>query len=197
MKTITYTTQKTINQLKITHGDIAESPRNWSNLGYFITIDRNYRSPDNNQDIINIVKDTGDNATSQEDHIKLIKKAIKDQLNEKVVAIYPIVKYEHGGISYSLGSKHGFDYSNNGFYIITDKTQNLLGTPKKSFEKVIKQELEEYNQYINGEVYQFTLYNEQGEIVDSCGGFYDLEDIKDHLPEEWKDETLSDYITYN
>jgi hypothetical protein len=196
MKTITYTTQKTINQLEITHDDLCESPRNWSNLGYFITIDRNYRSPDNNQDIINIVKDTGDNATSQEEHMNMIKKDMKDQLNEEVISIYPIVKYEHSGVVYRLGTQHGFDYSNNGFYIITKKQQEEYNTPKKDFETIINQELKTYNQYINGEVYQFTLYNEQGEIVDSCGGFYDLEDIKDHLPEEWKDEDLTDYLTY-
>lgn len=198
MQTTTYTTTitKTINKLKISYDNDGESPRKWSNLGYFITCDRNYNSPDDNKDIINIVKDTGNYATSQDNHMSLIKKEMKDQLGEKVVAIYPIVKYEHGGVSYSLGAKHGFDYSNNGFYIITDKQAKEYDTKKKDFETIIKQELDVYNKYANGEVYQYILFDNDGDIVDGCGGFYNLDDIKDHLPEDWKDENLTEYITY-
>ena len=99
-------------------------------------------------------------------------------------------------MSYSLGTTRGFDCSNNGFYIVTDKTAKALGTPPESFERVITQELNTYNKYVNGEIYIFVLYDDNGDVADSCGGFYDMEDIKEHLPEEWKDETLSDYITY-
>jgi hypothetical protein len=197
MKTYTKTIQETKPRLKITHDDFTSSPREWSNLGYFITIDQNYRSPDNVEYLQDIIKETGKEATSTEDHMDMIKKTYRSLGYEgNIVAIYPICKYEHSSVSYSLGQKHGFDYSNNGFYIITDKTQKELGTPKKDFETIIKQELEVYNKYANGEVYGFVLYDEAGEVEDSCSGFYDIDDIKDHLPEEWKDETLSDYITY-
>lgn len=190
----TYT--KTIEEprLIIKHEDSPESPREWSNLGYFITVDRNYRSPDKHPELENIVKVSGEEATSQEQHIELIKKMTKEIIGEKVIAIYPIVRYEHSNVYYSLGTKHGFDYSNNGFYIVTDKTAKELGTPKKSFEKVIKQELEVYNKYANGEVLGFTLYDSEGEIEDSCYGFYSIEDIREHLPKEWKDENLTDYL---
>lgn len=198
MKTIEKTTTQTINQLKITYDEHGESPREWSNLGYFITCDNNYRSPDNVQYLQDIIRETGQEATSQEDHMDLIKKSYVSLGYEgKIIAIYPIVKYEHSGVVYSLGTKHGFDYSNNGFYIITDKQQGEYKTPKKDFETIIKQELEVYNKYANGEVYAYALFDDAGEIVDSCGGFYDIEDIRENLPEEWKDETLSDYITYN
>ena len=192
MLTYNKTTQQ--QRLKIEYDNISESPRSWSNLGYFITVDSNYKSPDNRQDIINIVKDTGDNATSQDDHISMIKKAMKDELNEEVIAIYPICKYEHSGVIYRLGTQHGFDISNNGFYIITKKQQKEYETKKKDFETIIKQELEVYNSYINGEGYQFTLYDDEGEVIDACGGFYSLDDIKDHLPEEFKSEKLEDYL---
>jgi len=193
MKTITY--QKTITnpKLVITYDTDPESPREWSNLGYFITQDRNYRSPDNNETLQAIIKEGGEVCNSQEEHIAYIKKNYKD---EKIIAIYPVVKYEHGGVSYSLGTIKGFDYSNNGFYIITDKKQKEMGTPKNKFEEVIKQELETYTQWANGEVYSFILYDNNGDIEDSCSGFYDIEEIREHLPEEWKDEKLSDYMKY-
>lgn len=197
MKTITYTEVKTKPKLEISYCDITDSPREWSNLGYFITCDRDYHSPDNDshsKDIKSIIETTAELADSQERHIELIKAEIEEYENEKVLAIYPIVKYEHGGVSYSLGTVHGFDYSNNGFYIITDKTQKEVGTEQKDFEKVIEGELDNYNKYINGEVYQFCLYDESGEVEDSCGGFYDIEDIREYLPDIWKNEELKDYL---
>lgn len=176
------------------------TPRDFDgNLGYFITVDRDYRSPDNNETIQQIVKDTGDLVSSQQDHIKRIKKEIKSQLDEKVIYIWPVVKYEHTSINYSLGTKHGFDYSNNGFYIVTDKTlekiYNRENTPtKKQLEKQIQAEINLYNKYVNGDIYQFALYDENGDFEDSCCGFYDIEDIREYLPEEYKNENLKDYF---
>jgi hypothetical protein len=56
------------------------------------------------------------------------------------------------------------------------------------------EELEEYTKWINGEVYGFTLYNEEGEVEESVWGFYDLEAIQQNLPKEWEDENMSDYL---
>jgi len=194
MKTFTKTTITEANRLVIEYDQDCDSPREWSNLGFFITQDRNYNSPDNHPDFMEIIKETADNATDCQNHMKRIKKEIEARLGDKVLAIYPMVKYEHSGVSYSRGEKHGFDYSNNGFYIITQKTAEELGTDKKDFEKVIDQEINIYNKWINGEVYRFTLYNEAGEFEDSCCGFYDIEDIRDSLPSEWKNEDLTQYL---
>jgi len=194
MKTYTKTTVTKAPLLEIVPDVNPMNPREWDNLGYFITVDRNYHSPDQNPELEKIVKTTADEADNQAEHMELIKREIEDTTEEKVIAIYPVVKYEHSGISYSLGTKHGFDYSNNGFYIVTDKTSKLIGTEPKDFERVIKGELETYNKYANGTVYGFALYDDKGELVDSCSGFYDIEEIRGNLPEEWKDEDLSKYI---
>lgn len=193
MKTFKEIVEKPL--LIINHDKCSESPREWTNLGYFLTSDRNY-SPDgkSNPEIQKIMEETGDEAKNLEDHIELMKKRIEEEIGEKVLAIYPIVKYEHSGVSYSLGYQRGFNYSNNGFYIITDKSQKETGTEEKDFEKVIVSELETYNKYANGEVYRFTLFDENGEIEYFCCGFYDIEDIKGNLPDEWKDENLEQYL---
>lgn len=183
-----------INKLVIEYDSYSSSPRSWSNLGYFITADNRQNSPDDNQNFIKILKETGNEATSQEEHIEIIKSRIENETDEKVLKIYPVCKYEHGGINYFLGTRQGFDYSNCGFYIITEKTQKEVGTDEKDWEKIINQELENYNQWINGEVYSFILYDDNGDIADSCGGLYGLDDIKDYLPAEFKDEDLTQYI---
>ena len=181
--------------LEIRHDENGVSPRNDDNLGYFISVDRSYYSPDDHDTLVSIVKETGGEARNQEEHIRMIKKEVEDQVQEKVLAIYPITKYEHGGVNYSLGRTSGFDYSANGFYIVTDKTAEVTGVSKENFEKVIKEELNIYNKYANGEVYCYTLFDEDGEVQDSCGGFYDIEDIKEQLPKEWEDVDLEEYYT--
>ena len=193
MKTYKTTVEKP--RIEISYDTFAESPRESnSNLGYFITIDSNNHSPDDREDFKTIIEDTGEIATSQEDHIKAIKKEIEDQVQEKVLAIYPIVKYEHSGVVYRRGEKHGFDYSNNGFYIVTEESAKELGIKKKDFERIIDQELEEYTQYANGEVYMITVYDENGELQDTCGGFYSIEDMQGGLPEDLQNEDLTTYI---
>lgn len=193
------TYKKIINapRLVIKYDQDAENPRKWDgNLGYFITC-FGY-SPDKNDYMERIVKQTGYKSESQEQHIKEIKIAFEDELSKgKVLAIYPVVKYEHGGVSYSLGTKHGFDYSNNGFYIITEHSFKNSGYNKKGddvFKEGIESELRSYNDWVNGNIYCFTLYDENGELLESVGGFYDIEEIRNYLPEEFKNEKLEEYF---
>ena len=192
MKTFKETIKK--NRLVISYDNNSESPREWSNLGYFITVDRNYNSPDKNETLERIIKETGEVADNSEDHIKRIKKEIKKEIGENVLAIYPITKYEHSGVSYSLGIGNGFDSSNSGFYIVTDKTSKEIGAIKKDFEKLISQELSLYNRWVNGENLEFILYDKNGEVEDSSCGFYEIEDIREHLPKEWENENLENYL---
>ena len=190
MKTFKTTIEKPI--LSITYDHYPSSPRDWSNLGYFIVVSRRYDSPDKNQFFIDIINSTSEIANNQNHHIELIKKEIESNTNERVLSIYPISQYDHSGVCYSLGNKKGFDYSNNGFYIVTDKTSAELGVKPEDFEEVIKDELKIYNKYCSGEIYDFVLYDEEGNIKDSCGGFYSIDEIKEYLPEEFQDEDLEE-----
>jgi hypothetical protein len=202
MKTFKKTTITQEKRLIIEYDELPESPRLFfSNLGYFLTKDNKYNSPDGEYrpELQKIMEIAGEEASSQEKYILMMKIAIEDETEEKVIKIYPITKYEHSAISYKLGNLSGFDYSNNGFYIITDKSQENLGIEKEDFEKIIKEELEFYNSYINGEVYSFKLFDEKGNVVDSGSSMYSLDDIKQQLIDEhkgdgWDDEDMNDYL---
>lgn len=198
MKTYTKTVEQTLPRLVIEHEDCPESPRTWDNLGYFITVSRKSYSPDKNEEMERIIAETGEEANTQKEHMAMIKRRLKNDMGEKVIAIYPVNKYEHSGVTYSLGTVHGFDNSNNGFYIITKKSAELIGTPKnkKAFERVINGELETFNAWVNGDVYCYTSYDKNGEVDNSCCGFYDLEDIKADLGKEWSKENMRDYLKY-
>lgn len=199
MKTYTKTVTETKPRLVIQYDSYPRSPREDDNHGYFITVQRNYNSPDNYEpDIAQFIKTSGDEAESIEAHMKAIKKYMKEDRNEKVLYITPIYMYEHGNIVYKQGTANGFDISNCGFYIITDKTHELVcgddKKTKKQFIASIDTELSAYSSYVNGEVYGYTLYDEAGEEEDACHGFYSLKDIQDQLPAEWKDEDMQEYF---
>ena len=191
MKTYKKTIEKPL--LEIMYAD-AISPREDTNLGYFITVERRYISPDDNKLLHNIIDTTQNKVSSIEQHMETVKREYENATDEKVLAIYPITRYEHSRIKYYRGVGSGFDYSLCGMYVITDKTQKEVGVEPKDFEKVVDAEVEVYNRYANGEVYGFELYDENGEFEDSCWGFYDIEDIREALPEGWENEDLNDYF---
>ncbi len=196
MKTYTKTTITQSPLLVIEYDSCPESPRHDSNVGYFLTKQGKYKSPDGNDcDLYHTMLETGDVATSTTHHMEMIQKE-----HEDIVYITPVYRYEHGNIVYRRGTAHGFDVSNCGFYIVTtDSLKETHGTDTpttEQIEQLIDQELDTYTCYVNGDVYRFTLYDEQGEITDSCGGFYCMDDIKQFLSDEWKDEDMEDYFIY-
>lgn len=197
MKTITYKKTVTKPILEITYDGCADSPREWSSLGYFITAERNYNSPDKEASLEYAVKTMGESANSCDEHMELIKEYLasdETSFSEEVIYIVPVSKFEHSGVIYRRGEEHGWDSGVCGFYIVTKESAERLGTPSDRFQKVIDEELKVYTQYANGDVYAFVLFDEEGKVKDSCGGFYDINDIKEYLPEEWKDEDLSEYM---
>lgn len=193
MKTYKTTIEKP--RLVIKYDEFAENPRkNDTNLGYFLTTESGYKSPDgNDSNYYYTIIETQYQADNIEEHMEFIKKAHKD-----IVAIYPITRYEHGNVIYKLGSFSGFDYSTCGFYIITKKTQKDTGVKKENFEKSIQAELDIYNSWVNGEVYEWTIFDEEGEAIATHDGYYSLEEIKEGLVaeygDEWKDEDMEDYF---
>lgn len=195
MKTYTTTVQKP--RLVIGYDEFATNPRSEdytdSNLGGFYVVSRDKMSPDDDEQILSIIEETQYDATTTEEHMEAIKKEMA-AIGQPVAAIFPINTYEHGNIVYSLGTASGFDTSNNGFYIVTEDQAKRSDVLSKDYEKIIEQELDVYTQWANGEVYWFTLYDENGEEEISVSGIYDVEEIKDELGEEWKDENLEDYF---
>ena len=180
--------------MTIQYDSDSESPRLWDNLGLFLTKESNYYSPDGKENqLYDIMIEAREEADSSEDHMELIKREAKNQ-GIKVLHIVPVNRYEHGNVIYRQGIGGGFDCSNCGFYIITEESQKNVGTKKTDWSKSIDSELETYTKWVNGDVYSFVLLDENGEDVDSCCGFYDIEDIREYLPEEYKEEDLNEYI---
>ena len=195
----TYTKQIEEPRLAIGYDKHADSPRNNENLGYFITIEKRYQSPDNNEDLKSLIQNAGDEANDVIEHMEKIKVEMEANGYGKVEHITPVYRFEHGNVIYRRGIANGFDYSNCGFYIVTDKTHEAYGSHAKPIEALIDGELEVYTSYVNGEVYEYLLRDTDGEEVDGWrGGFLSLAEIKEDLlangHKEWKDEDMQNYL---
>lgn len=192
----TYKKTKDAPMLEIRYEENAESPREWDNLGHFITCENRYNSPDDDEDLKSLIQNLAEESDNVDEHMQKIKEEMPHNGYGNVIAIYPVYRYEHGNIAYRRGVAHGFDSSNCGFYIVTDKTVpgHLKEAQSDAIEHIIDAELDTYNKWVNGEVYWYCLYNEGGELEDSVCGFYDLEEIRDNLPDEWENEDLTQYI---
>lgn len=108
-------------------------------------------------------------------HITLWTKAkamVRDR-QAKALEQYVILDlylYDHSGLTMNTtGFSCPWDSGQVGFIYMSNSTAEKEGI--KDIEACLKAEVEEYDQYLRGEVYGYVL-KENGEEPDSCWGFY-------------------------
>ncbi len=176
---------------KIFQDECGESPREWYHLGKMICWHNRYTLGD--------VKLLDNYSYSKECKLSNLTEYCNgwDEVEEVLkkefgaVIILPLFLYDHSGISmrtYSHGVHAGWDGGYVGFIYATKAdilkswmkkklTKSLLEKAKKCLEG----EVEKYSQYLEGDVYFFNIADADGEIVDSCGGFYGMEAVKQEV----------------
>lgn len=87
----------------------------------------------------------------------------------------PLWLYDHGGITISCGDRvypynDRWDSGLVGWIVYARQKDDGEDWREKAFDRM-RAEVEEYDHYLQGEVYGFTLY-ENGEEIDSCWGYY-------------------------
>lgn len=114
--------------------------------------------------------------------------AIEQMLQERddVLVTAPIWVYDHSGIAFKTGERtypfdDRWDSAQCGVAYVDRKTwADCMGTEwtgsdeqRQQALKLIAGDVETYGQYVNGEVYGYTVTDPaDGEVVDSCWGFY-------------------------
>lgn len=98
---------------------------------------------------------------------------------EKYVVVLPLMMYEHSNISIYVGDS-GCRWDSGRLGVIF----KIIGEEetRQTVEEMLHGEVEIYSQYASGEVYAFLIFDEDGDCVDSCSGFYGL----DYCEEEAK-----------
>lgn len=159
-----------------------DSPREWDNLG---TIYSNHRWYDPDGHSIEEIMDDENGRLSKE---------------FLALNIYlPVYGYEHSGMSISTGRGYPFnDRWDSGLFgiiaVSKDKIRKEYGcrrVSKKLREKVLdilRAEVETLNRYFNGEVYSYAVADRNGDIVESCCGYYSYEDCEQDAV--WEAESL-------
>lgn len=140
------------------------NPRDWDNLGTFQIYHRRYASPDK------IERDP-------------------PHINPKTEIGLKVWGYDHGGIVYATGESNPFSCPwDSGFagiiFAPKERIRRWFGVKRLSkfhietARKILESEVEDWNRYINGEVYAYLVRDQDGEVIDSCGGFYSEDEAR-------------------
>ena len=184
------------------------NPMNWDTEFNYYTWQRRYNSLQEHS--YREVDDWFDAQTSEGTFYRLREKwksllrfldVLCDALDKVGIVAFPILCYEHSGISYYIGNSiNRWDGSVAGFaWQYKEELYKEYGCKRitksirEKLEKNVKSTLETYTQYCNGEVYDYVLYDCNGIEIDSCCGFYANTDeellslILEHIPSDIAD----------
>ena len=168
-----------------------ETPRDWDNLGKMICWTKRYNLGD-----VKLLENYSEskecklqNLTDYCNGWDEIEEVLKKEFG--AVVILPLFLYDHSGISmrtFSHGQHAGWDGGYVGFIYATKadilkeySVKRITKAIKTKVEKILTSEVETYSQYLEGDVYCFTVEDADGETVESCGGFYGMESAKDEV----------------
>jgi hypothetical protein len=192
---------------------IIESPRDWSNIGTMMCNHSRYRLGDTektgeewdsyayeNLEILPAILAgfNEDYNWSREEYTKELKKYAKKADKEWI--ILPLYLYDHSGITMNTtGFSCRWDSGQVGYiYVSKKRAMTELGLKtfgKRGYEKTVKalrQEVETYDQYLTGDVHGFHLETKDGDVIDSCWGFYGSDFLTngmlDHIPLSARDK---------
>lgn len=153
-----------------------ESPRDWDNLGTFYTAHHRYKPEEQ------FCKHF------ERDEVFASEGIFLDDFLKKYIAL-PIYLYDHGGQTIS-SSPFSCKWDSRLFGMVAvsvEKVRQEFGwkriSPKRreQIEKQLQGEIESYDQYLQGEVYGFTVTSQKDEsdTIDSCWGYYGNDCLKD------------------
>jgi len=179
------------NKLVVEQDQCDESPRQWCNLAKMIFFGKHSHLGDKHDHKIQ---------ASHYNGWRELRRAI--ELAYDVACIVPVYAYEHSGMTISTEPfSCPWDSGQLGFAIITKKDLRNNYSIKRCTKKYkeygvdihIKGEVKTLDQFISGEVYQFQVQNEEGDNLDSCGGFYG-DDINENGMLEYLSEENRKFI---
>lgn len=152
-----------------------ESPREWDNMGKMFFFHGRYDLGDDHPEKSSDFSGWDEIA----DYLKKEKDAI---------IMLPVYMYDHSGLRVKIGSFQGylpqghaeFDSGMIGYiYVTKDDLKREYGKAGKKeiarARKVLEGEVETYDKYLSGDVWGFKTYNNKGEEIDSCWGFYGMD----------------------
>lgn len=155
-------------KLEIYHDDNPIDPREWDNIGHMICFHRRYN-----------LGDEHDLHESDFDSWEEIEETLRNEYN--AVVILPLYLYDHSGITMSVGPfACGWDSGQVGYiYASKEDIEKAYGEYNTEThvlaERTLYAEVEEYDDYLTGNVYGYIAYTWDGDDwieTDSCWGYF-------------------------
>lgn len=183
-----------MNKLVLVHSDL-ENPRDWDNLGTLALAPRYYSDEsigDFNEYLLTLLGLDIETALRSSRLESFYSEAMKDYLLGRLSKDYVwkrVYKYEHSGISFSTTPFNcRWDSGLAGIITVSKKKiREDLGIKKvtakvvEQVEKMLASEIETYNIFVNNEGVGFRIEDEDGEILNSCYGFFKSEGWVTHV----------------
>jgi len=110
--------------------------------------------------------------------------------------ILPVFKYEHSDVTISTTPRScKFDSGQIGYIFVSKEysVEPISHKRHKEINNILENEITVYNQYINGDMYWYSVDKVEGDeetYIDSCGGFYGYDDT-------YMIECIKDVIRYD
>lgn len=184
-----------------------DSPRTWDTLGTIAYKHRNYilgeEKIDDPCDWLEEMLDIVRSYQYSNDRLK----ELEELFFEQYIAL-PLYLYDHSGITMKTtpfgcrwdSGKVGYIYVSKEAVRKEYSVKRISAKLRERVLNVLESEIETFDQYITGDVYGFSIEDDEGNIVDSCTGFYgrdwNINGIKDHIPEELWPELENVEIEY-
>jgi hypothetical protein len=154
--------------LKVVQDSNGDSPREWDNLGTMVCFHNRYDLGDKHS------YDADDYSGWEE-----MEKAIRKEEGRGTIVL-PLYLYDHSGVTMRTSPFNcRWDSGQVGFILTNRKTilsefggKIVTKKLREKVSRILEGEVETYTQYLEGEIYGFQIVDEEGEIVDSCYGFY-------------------------
>ena len=96
--------------------------------------------------------------------------------------------YDHSGVSIFPGFSSDWDSGCIGFYVVSKEqikkeygVKKVFANIKKKVLSVMETEIKTLDAFFNSEVFGYSVTDEHGEEVDTCGGFYRIDYNDDSL----------------
>ena len=196
-----YVNEKEKLFVQVENDDWAENPREWSNLWNILTWTSRYDSIDSNQYrdleeflLDNLTEKQLRNLYKGNPSAKEFFERIQKRFYDLGYLVEPISKYEHSGVSYSVGVSQGWDVGVVGLAMVNidDVKKEYEATVlskglKEKIHAILDSELDTYNSWANGYVYTVSLLDFDGNVVDSLGGMIGYES---------EEKMIQEYINY-
>lgn len=168
--------------IKIIQDEDAQSPKDWENDDAFLVYDhRDFNVEVKGFDPTEIFEYLKESKKKMFPVLTYAKRPLGLNADSKIETrydyywVFPVYAYIHSGVSLSLGRtsypfNDRWDVSFKGFALV--KRQKGWTWTEEKAHKVAGGIVEEWNDYLSGNVYGFEVLDKDENSIDSCWGFY-------------------------